>query len=104
MTKGPPMSEALRQQPLNDGLVNGAAVSDSKPPATGIDSRLSRLYRGEQHSLSIGQAFALLVKSWPFIRPHRRLLTIKFALALTSLTFFLLTPWPMKIVVDNVIN
>ncbi|MGH7948072.1 MAG: ABC transporter ATP-binding protein, partial [Candidatus Binataceae bacterium] len=32
------------------------------------------------------------------------LLAIKTALALVSLTFFLLVPWPLKIIIDNIIN
>src|SRR3989442_11362803 len=104
MIARPPMSEAVRREPLDDGLRDGVEASQPRLAAARVDSRLSRLYREEQRPLSIRDAASLMIKSWPFIHPHRRLLTIKFALALSSLTFFLLTPWPMKIVVDNVIN
>ncbi|MBV8054444.1 MAG: ABC transporter ATP-binding protein [Deltaproteobacteria bacterium] len=62
------------------------------------------LYHEEQHSLSLGEALRLLAKSWRFIRPHRRLIALKFLLSLASLPIFLLIPWPLKIIIDNVIN
>jgi ATP-binding cassette, subfamily B, bacterial len=68
------------------------------------DPRANLLYAGEQAPLTWREAWRLLVKSWPFISRHRRLLTIKCALVFISLTFFLMTPWPLKIVIDNVID
>ncbi len=68
------------------------------------DSRANLLYAGEQAPLNWREARRLLVKSWPFISRHRRLLAIKCALVFVSLTFFLMTPWPLKIVIDNVID
>jgi ABC-type multidrug transport system fused ATPase/permease subunit len=69
-----------------------------------LDTRLSHLYAGERQALSAREAFRILRRTWPFIREQRRLVTAKFALALTSLTFFMMTPWPLKIVIDNVID
>jgi len=68
------------------------------------DSRANLLYADEQSPLNWREAWRLLVKSWPFIGRHRRLLAIKCALVFVSLTFFLMTPWPLKIVIDNVID
>lgn len=68
------------------------------------DFRASHLYLDEQHSLSPREACRLLAKSWRFIRPHRRLVALKFLLALASLPIFLFIPWPLKIIIDNVIN
>jgi ABC-type multidrug transport system fused ATPase/permease subunit len=67
-------------------------------------ARANALYSAEQPSLSMTEVLGLIAKSWPFIAAQRRLLAIKFALALTSITFFLLTPWPVKIIIDNVID
>ncbi len=50
------------------------------------------------------EAWRILVKSWPFVSRYRRLVAIKCALVFVSLTFFLMTPWPLKIVIDNVID
>ena len=69
-----------------------------------VDSRRSHLYAAERGSVGPVGAVRLLVKSWPFIAEHRRLVYLKCALAFSSLTFFLLTPWPLKIVIDNVID
>src|SRR5579862_1558694 len=68
------------------------------------DSRANLLYAGENAPLSWHQAWRILVKSWPFVSRHRRLVAIKCALVFVSLTFFLMTPWPLKIVIDNVID
>jgi hypothetical protein len=68
------------------------------------DSRAYYLYREEQHSLSLREALRLLAKSWRFIRPHRWLVALKFLFALASLPIFLFIPWPLKIIIDNVIN
>jgi ATP-binding cassette, subfamily B, bacterial len=68
------------------------------------DTRANRLYADEQAPFTRREAWQLLVKSWPYIGRHRRLLAIKCALVFVSLTFFLLNPWPVKIVIDNVID
>jgi len=86
------MSEASRLQ-----------SADDRDGARG-DSRTGDLYLEEQHSLTPREALRLLARSWRFIRPHRRLVAVKFLLALASLPIFLLIPWPLKIIIDNVIN
>jgi ABC-type multidrug transport system fused ATPase/permease subunit len=68
------------------------------------DRRINQLYAGESPPLSALEAVQLLVWSWRFIREHRRLVLFKCLLCFTGLTFFLLTPWPMKIMIDNVIG
>ena len=68
------------------------------------DSRANRLYADEQAPLTVREAWRVLVKTWPFISRYRRLVTIKCTLVFVSLTFFLMTPWPLKIVIDNVID
>ena len=77
--------------------------ADDRDDAPG-DSRAGYLYLEEQHSLTPREALRLLARSWRFIRPHRRLVALKFLLALASLPIFLLIPWPLKIIIDNVIN
>jgi ABC-type multidrug transport system fused ATPase/permease subunit len=81
----------------------GVPSVDDRNNAPG-DSRADYLYREEQHSLSPREALRLLAKSWHFIRPHHRLVALKFLLALASLPIFLFIPWPLKIIIDNVIN
>src|SRR5580700_1585052 len=68
------------------------------------DSRANLLYAGEQAQLDWREAWRVLVKSWPFISRHRGLVAIKCVLVFVSLTFYLMTPWPLKIVIDNVID
>jgi ATP-binding cassette, subfamily B, bacterial len=68
------------------------------------DSRANRLYRDEQAPLTLREAWRVLLKTWPFISRYRKLVAIKCALVFVSLTFFLMTPWPLKIVIDNVID
>jgi ATP-binding cassette subfamily B protein len=68
------------------------------------DSRANLLYADEQAPLTRREAWRLLVKSWPYVIRYRRLVAIKCALVFVSLTFFLMTPWPLKIVIDNVID
>jgi ABC-type multidrug transport system fused ATPase/permease subunit len=80
------------------------AAAAQIPVSHGIDPRAAALYSNEARSLSAREAWRILVRTWPFIRAHRRLLAIKCALAFGSLLFFLLTPWPLKIVIDNVID
>src|ERR1700719_570548 len=68
------------------------------------DSRANLLYADEHAALTWREARDLLVKSWPYVSRYRRLVAIKCALVFVSLTFFLMTPWPLKIVIDNVID
>ncbi|MFZ0889906.1 MAG: ABC transporter ATP-binding protein, partial [Candidatus Binataceae bacterium] len=80
-----------------------AAAADSQAVRR-PDSRAGTLYAAETASLSPREACRLIAKTWPLIAAHRRLLALKCILAFTSLTFFLLTPWSMKIIIDNVID
>ena len=82
---------------------SGVQSADRRDGVPG-DSRAGYLYLEEQLSLTPREALRLLAKSWRFIRPHRRLVALKFLLALVSLPIFLLIPWPLKIVIDNVID
>jgi ABC-type multidrug transport system fused ATPase/permease subunit len=68
------------------------------------DSRASLLYADEHAPLTWREAWRILVKSWPFVSRYRRLVALKCLLVFVSLTFFLMTPWPLKIVIDNVID
>jgi subfamily B ATP-binding cassette protein MsbA len=68
------------------------------------DSAAAYPYLDERRPLRASEALRLLVRSWRFIRPHRRLVAVKFLLALASLPIFLFTPWPLKIIIDNVID
>src|SRR5260370_5626441 len=68
------------------------------------DSRANLLYADEHTPLTWREAWQLLVKSWPYVSRYRGLVAIKCALVFVSLTFFLMTPWPLKIVIDNVID
>ncbi len=86
-----------------EGLTtNGAA--NPPAPTLEIDSRANLLYADEHAPLRLGEAWMLLVKSWPFIARERRLVAIKSSLAIFSLVFFLMTPWSVKIIIDNVID
>jgi ATP-binding cassette, subfamily B, bacterial len=68
------------------------------------DSRANVLYADEQAPLTWREAWRILVKSWPFVSRYRRLVAIKCVLVFVSLTFYLMTPWPLKIVIDNVLD
>src|ERR1700722_14569329 len=68
------------------------------------DSRANLLYADEHAPLTWREAWELLVKSWPYVSRYRRLVAIKCVLVFVSLTFYLMTPWPLKIVIDNVID
>ena len=63
-----------------------------------------QLYGAEREHLGFGEAWRVLVKSWPFISRHRQLVTLKLALIIGSLMFHLVMPWPMKILIDTVID
>ncbi len=68
------------------------------------DSRARDIYATERESLSFSEALRLLTKSWPFFAAHRRLVILKSTIAIASMLLFLITPWPMKIIIDNVID
>jgi ABC-type multidrug transport system fused ATPase/permease subunit len=71
---------------------------------SGIDARANVLYAAEQHPLTPLEVWRLLVRSWRFIREFRRQVWLKATLVALSLFFFLMTPWPLKIVIDNVLD
>jgi ATP-binding cassette subfamily B protein len=81
---------------------NSASLNGTRP--THQDTRIDRLYADEQRPLRAREVARLFVRSWRFIREFRRLVWLKAILAVVSLTFFLMTPWPLKIVIDNVID
>jgi len=78
-------------------------LTPSQHPARG-GSLAGSLYFEERNSVGPREALRLLARSWRFIRPHRRLVGLKFLLALAPLPIFLFIPWPLKIIIDNVIN
>src|SRR5262245_4036068 len=79
--------------------VNGR--ESARPP---VSSQTDNLYANERDPLGPREVWSLLRRSWPFISEHRRMVRTKCVLAICSLTFFILTPWPVKIVIDNVID
>ena len=72
--------------------------------ATARGSRANQLYAEETRPLGVRQALRLLIWSWRFVGEHRWLILLKCLLAFSGLTFFLVTPWPMKIIIDAVID
>ena len=84
---------------MPDAVASAAGPAPSQP-----DSRANLLYADERLPLNWREAWRLLVKSWPFVSRYRRLVALKCALVFISLTFYLMTPWPLKIVIDNVID
>jgi ABC-type multidrug transport system fused ATPase/permease subunit len=86
------MSSPTAQNPATHS--NGAAV----------EARANLLYSEEQRPLRPAEVLHLFVWSWRFIRDFRRLVWLKALLVIGSLTFFLMTPWPLKIVIDNVLD
>src|SRR5262250_2293812 len=66
--------------------------------------RINRLYSGEEAPLNLSTAWRVLVKAWPFISEHRRLVILKCSLILIAVAFYLAGPWPLKIIIDNVID
>jgi ATP-binding cassette subfamily B protein len=79
-----------------------AATQNGAMPESASGDR--KLYGAEREHLGFRQAWRVLVKSWPFISQHRQLVTLKFALIISSLVFYLVMPWPMKILIDTVID
>jgi ATP-binding cassette, subfamily B, bacterial len=68
------------------------------------DMRSRDLYANERESLSFFQALQLLRRGWRYFAAHRRLVVLKSTIAISSMLLFLITPWPMKIIIDNVID
>ncbi|HVN28317.1 MAG TPA: ABC transporter ATP-binding protein, partial [Candidatus Binataceae bacterium] len=79
-------------------------VSAVEAAPTLPDPRDRDVYASERESLSLGNAIGVLVKGRRFFAPHRKLVIIKTAIAVSSMLLFLIAPWPMKIVIDNVID
>jgi ATP-binding cassette, subfamily B, bacterial len=96
---------AKQSPPVSSSM---ASATTQKPRThangTAIDARANLLYSEEQRPLRPGEVWHLFVWSWRFIHEFRRLVWLKALLAIGSLTFFLLTPWPLKIVIDNVLD
>ena len=84
-------------------IVSIEANHNGVPPEA-RDSRAQDIYATERGSLSFREAIGLLIKGWPFFAPHRRLVALKSEIAISSMLLFLITPWPMKIIIDNVID
>lgn len=89
---------------MHEATIAGAPPKQTLNQGAVRDARANQLYAEEAGPLRAREAFDLLVWSWRFIREHRGLVFIKCLLAFSSLTLFLLTPWPMKIMIDNVIS
>jgi ABC-type multidrug transport system fused ATPase/permease subunit len=89
------------QAVINPESHNGAAPRGG---SIAREPRDGRLYWAEQQRLSTREAWDTLRKSWPFISEERRLVLLKCGLIIFSLVFYLTSPWPMKIVIDNVID
>ena len=84
------------------GSIQPQALNGST--TTAVDARTNLLYAEEQRALSPREVWRLFVRSWRFIREYRRLVWTKALLSTVSLVFFLATPWPLKIVIDNVLD
>lgn len=87
-----------------NATVQAGQVSFDGAAAAGSDARANLLYVDERRPLSVRETWNLFVCSWRFIRDFRTLVWAKTLLALVSLAFFLMTPWPLKIVIDNVLD
>jgi ABC-type multidrug transport system fused ATPase/permease subunit len=87
-----------------NATVQAGQVSFDGAGAAGTDARANLLYVDERRPLSVRETWNLFVRSWRFIRDFRTLVWAKTLLALVSLAFFLMTPWPLKIVIDNVLD
>jgi ABC-type multidrug transport system fused ATPase/permease subunit len=77
---------------INNGAIPRAVSSDAK------------LYAEEREHLRFREAWDVLAKSWRFIGRHRQLVMLKVALIVGSLAFYIVMPWPMKILIDTVID
>jgi subfamily B ATP-binding cassette protein MsbA len=78
------------------------ASHPSSLPANAGQRDHRALYQHEQEPCTVREAWHLLRRNWHFIARHRRLLALKCVLSFSSLTFFLLTPWPVKLIIDHV--
>ena len=90
-------------------MANRADASAFEPDSNGVvsesaDPRAHEMYASESASLTLREALGVLAKAWRFFAPHRRLVLVKSAIAISSMLLFLIAPWPMKIVIDNVID
>ncbi len=87
-------------------VISAAAQNGARPRGGSLarDSREGHLYSTEQQHFSTREAWETIRKSWPFIRNEQRLVLLKCGLIVFSLVFYLTSPWPMKIVIDNVID
>ncbi len=85
-------------------MAQAAAHSLNGVKAPDPDARANFLYSDESRPLTPREVWTLFVRSWRFIHEFRRLVWLKSALALGSLAFFLVTPWPLKIVIDSVLD
>ncbi len=83
---------------MPEAAVNLAPDTPARGP------RQMPLYGSEAAPLSVGEALRVLKKSWPFIAEQRRLVMLKCSLIVVALVFLLLGPWPLKIIIDNVID
>ena len=90
------------REDVGAGVTQNGAAPGVPPGAP--DSRANELYAGERDSLGFREAMKVVTRSWPYIAAHRRLVILKTCVALFSMTLFLITPWPAKIIIDNVID
>jgi len=90
----------------DQATISGQSYNGASPRgvSTARKSRDGQLYSSEQQRFSTREAWDTLRKSWPFISAQRRLVLLKCGLIIFSLFFYLASPWPMKIVIDNVID
>ncbi|HLX38415.1 MAG TPA: ABC transporter ATP-binding protein, partial [Candidatus Binataceae bacterium] len=84
-------------------LVSDGSHQNGRAAQAG-DPRARDLYANERASLSFSQALQLLRRGWPYFAAHRRLVILKSSVAISSMLLFLITPWPMKIIIDNVLD
>src|SRR6516164_8025810 len=88
-----------KQSPAAAKSMAFASAQNPLTHADGADlgARANLLYSEEHRPLRPGEVWQLFVWSWRFIRDFRRLVWLKALLAIGSLMFFLVTPWPLKI-------
>lgn len=73
-------------------------------PSPPRDAHAQNIYATERRSLTFREALEVLLRGSRFFAAHRRLVAFKAAIAISSMLLFLITPWPMKIIIDNVID
>lgn len=59
---------------------------------------------GETTRISTRDTFGLVGRSLRFVWPHRRQIAVKLALTLVGLSVVLFLPWPIKILIDHVVE